>query len=729
MSTIIGTFGSDTLDGTSGSDKINGGAGDDTLIYNLSANLSGSTDIYTGGSGIDTVLLELSIAEWTSTVVQSEIKRYTDWLLGVKTNINGEVSNGSASEFTFDFGTSTLTVRMMEALRVKVKIGDTYIEQDLIDDVVTAREDTADGNTSGTIINVLQNDTVPDLVKSLAFDPAYVLQSPMYGTVQLVKPDLSNASTWHFIYTLNATDPDYKTLAKDIQATDIFHYAVTDANGSIGTARVAVTVTGVNDPAMISDANNNGKNDFEGSVTEAGSSNGSGTPDVSGQLAVSDPDAGESRFDVVSNATRTANGYGTYVVTADGSWTYTLDNINTVVDALAVGAQLTDSFTVYSVDGTSAEISITINGANDAVATPPLPNEDVLWVTSGTAVTLSTSILLKNYIDTYDITDAKNLSITEVKAQLQQTPPTGLKLNEDGTFSFGSGVSEGTVASPTPLHFAYVVSNTDNNTTTTGSVVVNVIGFNGLSPNTIDLSGKTYAGAYLESGVAIDTFTAGTGDTVAVLHKWDGIFIGGAGIDTAILEFPMSSVNPYSNVENFTLMEGIPYSPSFPKTIDLLGNNLNNILTGANNSNVLKGMEGNDTLYGMAGQDFLFGGDGDDIIFGGDGNDYIYGDAGENRLTGGSGADHFMLTPRSVNAILDFSSAEGDKLMLDFSPGGFATDGVFDFSTSTTASAAREGKFVYNSQSGVLFFGAFRIALIGESTHPTLALEDFQFVT
>ena len=53
-------------------------------------------------------------------------------------------------------------------------------------------------------------------------------------------------------------------------------------------------------------------------------------------------------------------------MTADGVWTYTLDNKNCAVQALDDGDTLTDTFTVKTVDGTPMVVTITIHGSNDA---------------------------------------------------------------------------------------------------------------------------------------------------------------------------------------------------------------------------------------------------------------------------------------------------------------------------------------------------------------------------
>ena len=56
---------------------------------------------------------------------------------------------------------------------------------------------------------------------------------------------------------------------------------------------------------------------------------------------------------MVGTATASASGYGSYTLTADGLWTYTLDNSNADVQTLNVGQTLTDSFTATTVDGTA----------------------------------------------------------------------------------------------------------------------------------------------------------------------------------------------------------------------------------------------------------------------------------------------------------------------------------------------------------------------------------------
>ena len=58
-------------------------------------------------------------------------------------------------------------------------------------------------------------------------------------------------------------------------------------------------------------------------------------------------------------------GYGNFTMTADGDWTYALDNANCAVQALDDCDTLTDCFTVTTIDGTAQVVKITIHGTTD----------------------------------------------------------------------------------------------------------------------------------------------------------------------------------------------------------------------------------------------------------------------------------------------------------------------------------------------------------------------------
>ncbi|QNI85664.1 cell wall protein/ swmB family [Synechococcus sp. PROS-7-1] len=85
---------------------------------------------------------------------------------------------------------------------------------------------------------------------------------------------------------------------------------------------------------------------------------------VSGQLNVVDADKNESQF----LGERIPGSHGTLVIKPDGTWTYQLKSGSSdpQVDALNPTEKLTEQITVHSQDGTSHQLTILIEGTNDA---------------------------------------------------------------------------------------------------------------------------------------------------------------------------------------------------------------------------------------------------------------------------------------------------------------------------------------------------------------------------
>lgn len=85
---------------------------------------------------------------------------------------------------------------------------------------------------------------------------------------------------------------------------------------------------------------------------------------ITGTASNTDIDNTENVFLEVTDKSST---YGTYTVTASGSWTYTLDNTNTSVDSLDDEDVLTDTITITSEDGTTKDITVYIDGQDDFI--------------------------------------------------------------------------------------------------------------------------------------------------------------------------------------------------------------------------------------------------------------------------------------------------------------------------------------------------------------------------
>ncbi len=90
-----------------------------------------------------------------------------------------------------------------------------------------------------------------------------------------------------------------------------------------------------------------------------GAINSDSTDALMDMVTVIDPDPGE---DLVVEQSGTASEYGTFSILSSGTWEYTLDTTHPTIAAMVQGDRVTDTLQVSSVDGTTAELVITING-------------------------------------------------------------------------------------------------------------------------------------------------------------------------------------------------------------------------------------------------------------------------------------------------------------------------------------------------------------------------------
>ena len=106
---------------------------------------------------------------------------------------------------------------------------------------------------------------------------------------------------------------------------------------------------------------------------------------ITGDLNHTDVDVNNADgiWQVVDTATASLEGYGTYTIDVAGNWTYIVGNSNAVANAISTGQELTDSFTVYTEDGTSQLVTVTIGRRNDAPTVGGIPTD--ITVTEDTA--------------------------------------------------------------------------------------------------------------------------------------------------------------------------------------------------------------------------------------------------------------------------------------------------------------------------------------------------------
>ncbi|MBL8771299.1 MAG: matrixin family metalloprotease [Phenylobacterium sp.] len=97
-----------------------------------------------------------------------------------------------------------------------------------------------------------------------------------------------------------------------------------------------------------------------------------------------------------------------------------------------------------------------------------------------------------------------------------------------------------------------------------------------------------------------------------------------------------------------------------------VGGRDNDLLFGGDGDDFTYGNLGDDTCHGENGADTVRGGQGNDTLAGGAGADFVSGDRGDDTMTGGSGADLFHSSADAgIDRVLDFSVAEGDRVLLD----------------------------------------------------------------
>ncbi len=116
-------------------------------------------------------------------------------------------------------------------------------------------------------------------------------------------------------------------------------------------------------------------------------------------------------------------------------------------------------------------------------------------------------------------------------------------------------------------------------------------------------------------------------------------------------------------------------------------------LTGNSGADDLLGNVGNDILRGGSGNDHLDGGVGSDYLVGGYGDDLLAGGLSDDIIWGGNGSDTFSFSDTdSVDTIKDFSTYQGDKIMLDDVLSGYdpLTDALSDFVNLTESSGSTQ---------------------------------------
>ncbi|MDH6017970.1 VCBS domain-containing protein [Vibrio splendidus] len=262
---------------------------------------------------------------------------------------DGEQIQDTTTVQTSDGGEQVITVTIIGTDDAAVATDDSgSVTEDIdVDDITNQLV------TSGQIVITDVDSDTPTFSADGEFNLVGSTNDSQLGVLS-IEPD----GAW--TYVVNNDDVQY--LDDDEFVTEV--YTVTASDGT--TSEVIITINGADDPSDIT-------------VGEGDSDMGEVTEDVdvdpesndlmaTGTLTITDVDANDvaafqpnGTFNPEGSTNDTA--LGMLTITDDGEWTYVVDNDN--VQYLDDDEFVTEVYTVTAIDGTTSEVTITINGADD----------------------------------------------------------------------------------------------------------------------------------------------------------------------------------------------------------------------------------------------------------------------------------------------------------------------------------------------------------------------------
>ena len=212
--------------------------------------------------------------------------------------------------------------------------------------------------------------------------PAGNDETGMYG---ILRVEASGAYT----YTLSGAAVN--ALVEGATVMDVFAYRMQDGAGMTSDSKLTITVTGANDPpTLVVDPEVAADTETIEKGIDSSGNDVAGDPAGNGKLTASDTDTGttttlEGRAGTTGTSWTAGDGtaivgtYGDVTLMADGNWTYALVNDRMATNALADGADATDTFTFRASDGTVfsqiVQIDIAVAGTNDAPVAGVIPDQ------------------------------------------------------------------------------------------------------------------------------------------------------------------------------------------------------------------------------------------------------------------------------------------------------------------------------------------------------------------
>jgi VCBS repeat-containing protein len=341
-------------------------------------------------------------------------------------------SDGTASD------TATLTVTVSGANDAPVAN----------DDAASTNEDSA-----GVSGNVLANDTDVDGEAVTVANPGTYVGT--YGTLTL-------AADGSYTYTPGAAAQGLDT---GETAQDVFSYTASDGTAS-DTATLTVTVAGLNDAPVAND---------DTAATDENSP-------VSGNVLANDTDVDGEALHVVNPATF-IGAYGTLVLAADGSYTYTP---GAAAALLNTGQTANDVFTYIASDGTASDtatLTVTVSGLSGA------PNAVDDNATTNEDSSVSGNVLAND-------TDAENDPLTVTNPGTYAGTYGTLTLAANGSYTYAPNAAANGLAVGETAQDVFTYTASDGTQSDSANLTVTVNGVN--DAPTIDAGGTDASGSVSE---------------------------------------------------------------------------------------------------------------------------------------------------------------------------------------------------------------------------------------
>ncbi|WP_158271680.1 VCBS domain-containing protein [Limnohabitans sp. 2KL-1] len=719
--TLIGGTGADTLVGGAGNDTLTGNTGLDTFV--IASGTDTLTDLGSGGAEIIQVssgatLTATLAAAWTATAASSNSGTVNIMTNGLAVNL-GAVSSGSGSFAITNTGAAAVLTGSALVDTITGGTGDDILNGGAGVDILNGgagsdlylfgssadhtMAEIADGGASGT-----------DEVRftSITAGQTLTLYAADTGIEQVVIGTGTGATA--VISGTTALNVDAALVANALTML-----GNAGANSLTGTGLADSLNGGAGNDSLIGGAGNDGLTGGVGNDTlTGGADNDTFNVDV-GIDTVTDLATGDV-LNVSSGASLIATNVEAFVATSSdiNAGTATL-NAKSTGGSINMGAALgTVGFTLTGAAGADTLLGSRLNDAltgglgNDTLTGNG--GNDTFNVDAGsdTVTDLATGDVLK-------VLAGATATVNDVAAFVA----TALTSNA-GTATLNAASAGGAIdmrlASGT-AGFALIggagvdtLIGSKLNDTLTGGAGDTLTGFGGI--DTYNITGGTVSVTDLGlGGAGVLKVSAGATVNATVTAAWTATSatqnLGTANIETKGLAVNLALADAVTaNAKGFTVTNTASTATT---------------LTGSGLADTLIGGTGVDTLVGGAGADRLLGGLGKDVLTGGTGNDTF---AFNNLPTGTTNFD----------TVIDFVSGV-DKL--EFSKSVFTglagTSADFVSGAGLVKATTSAQHLIYNITTGILYYdadgsgtgsSAVAIALIGTSTHATLAATDFVFV-